>query len=299
MKKIYIAVIILLLADSGFAETVILKNKKVLKGKVVGQDVRTIRLKVDGKVELIPKKNILKVVFRDVSQEEADRIRKQEEEKLRAKEAEIKRLAEEARNKAEEEARLAEEKKAEEERLAEEQRLATEKDARQAEKLKKKSGMSPITASALLPGLGQIKSGYKKSGYGWMTAFFGTLAVAASQKSKYDEAKRAYDTSFTPNNILANGLLENGLGLPKYTLFLYNSSALYSEYQESGKKYNSAVAGLGLIYIVQLWHTWYVGKKPAVADNSSIMNNIDFGVALINEPYQSEQKTFISFRRYF
>lgn len=78
--------------------TVILKNSDSLQGIVIGQNLDTLKLKTETGVILnIPKKKILKVLYKEITKKEIEQIRFKEEEKLRInseKEKEIRKLAE-------------------------------------------------------------------------------------------------------------------------------------------------------------------------------------------------------------
>jgi hypothetical protein len=66
--------------------TVILKKGDVIVGQVVGQNSDRIQVKSDsGKVLEIPKKNILKVLYKEITKKEEEAILKKEEEKIKEK----------------------------------------------------------------------------------------------------------------------------------------------------------------------------------------------------------------------
>jgi len=83
---------------------VILRTAVSLRGNVIGQNADSIKLKTEeGETIEIPKKKVLKVLYKEITAKEIDEIRKKEEERLRV-------LQEKEREKQ----RLAEQKKAEE-----------------------------------------------------------------------------------------------------------------------------------------------------------------------------------------
>ena len=67
------------------AETVLLKNGESIKGKVMGQDARHLKLKSNGKFIQIEKKKILKVVYKNISKQEEKKIIAQELQKQNKK----------------------------------------------------------------------------------------------------------------------------------------------------------------------------------------------------------------------
>lgn len=81
MKKCILILVILSL-NTISAETIILKEGNSLRGRVIGQDIKTLRVRLpDGKVSEIPKRNILKVLYREVSPAEEKKIKDTEKKK--------------------------------------------------------------------------------------------------------------------------------------------------------------------------------------------------------------------------
>ncbi|MCB1189520.1 MAG: hypothetical protein H7A23_21305 [Leptospiraceae bacterium] len=68
MYKLFIAFTIV--QFSVFAETIILRNGKIIKGQVLGHDSDSVKInREDGRVQTIPKSNVYKVVFASNSTE--------------------------------------------------------------------------------------------------------------------------------------------------------------------------------------------------------------------------------------
>lgn len=87
MKKIILFSFLILFSFPLLAvNTVILKNGKTIKGKVTDQNEKGLTVQTSEGTQTFPKSQILKVVYKDVSAEEADKIRLAEEKKLREKE---------------------------------------------------------------------------------------------------------------------------------------------------------------------------------------------------------------------
>ena len=77
----YLFIPVIFLYSALFAETVILKKGDIIRGSVVGQDSKILKIKTNGKIVGIPKRGILKVIYRDVSAEEANKIKAAEVQK--------------------------------------------------------------------------------------------------------------------------------------------------------------------------------------------------------------------------
>ncbi|MCE9501034.1 MAG: hypothetical protein K8R21_11145 [Leptospira sp.] len=129
-----------LLSLSLSAETILLKNGKIVKGSVIDQNSKEISVKLpDGKTQKYPKGQVLKVIYKEVDEKEARRIHDEEEKAIAAK------------KKIEDDKKLA----GDEKRSKEEADRKT-KEAREAE-----ARRTPLTRfgvawrSAVLPGWGQ------------------------------------------------------------------------------------------------------------------------------------------------
>lgn len=65
-----ILIIIFFIQFPIIAETIILRNGKIIKGQVLGHDSDSVKInRVDGRVQTIPKSNVYKVVFASNSTE--------------------------------------------------------------------------------------------------------------------------------------------------------------------------------------------------------------------------------------
>ena len=152
MKRYSVIIIALFITAGLHSATLILRSGKIVKGKVVTQDSRTLTYKNDsGKTVILQKKEILKVVYKDINEDEAARIR--ESEKKREKEL------------AQKQKELAEQRAREEELEREKARELLERSKKTAQKESGKSGVTrngAIWRSAVLPGWGQYADGRKK-----------------------------------------------------------------------------------------------------------------------------------------
>jgi hypothetical protein len=121
-KLLYIFVVILIIQDL-FADTVFLKNGKVIQGKIINQSQTKVEIQTeDGNRILLNKEEIRRIQFGPTQNEiELEKRRQEEQKKIeeqrRKQEEEIRRKQEEEiRRKQEEEKRLEEERRRQEER---------------------------------------------------------------------------------------------------------------------------------------------------------------------------------------
>ncbi|EOQ98473.1 hypothetical protein LEP1GSC195_0354 [Leptospira wolbachii serovar Codice str. CDC] len=312
MKRSTFLIILLLLSFPLLAvNTVILKNGKTLKGKVTDQNERGLTVQTADGQQTISKSQILKVIYKDVTEQEAEKIRIAEEKKLREKEEKDKARLEKERLLAEakEQKRLEEEAKiAEQTRLAEEKNKETlaEKEARaEAEWLAtRKLGPSPaatqcggrlaiIWRSALIPGWGQLCGGSKVSAGTFSTLFFGTLVFTLGPlRTEEQNAKSHYDTMILLNQIGGPGTRLNAqnISLPSEFFQVFAESSIAEDFiaksRENAKSSNTKyLAGLGtasILYITNLVHAYMIGKdrypdRPTVSTGGKqIKEGLDF-----------------------
>lgn len=280
MKKI----ILILLVSISFSpiiseNTVILKNGKNLKGKVTAQDDKNLTVKLtDGGVQSVPKSQILKVIYKDLSEQEAEKIRfaeekklkekedrekaKQERERLIAEEKEKKRAAEEAKKAEELAKKEAEKRKIEDQKNAqsEEEWLKTRKLEASPEAVSCGGKYSMVWRSALLPGWGQYCGGRQTSAFVYGGLFFGSLAYALGPLRTQDSQTRSnYEnltlfnqvagpvTKFTPQNIS----LESEFYGVFFESLVFND--IVAKSKDDAKAANARyLGGLGVVTIVYL-----------------------------------------------
>ncbi len=82
----FVVLFIVLLTNPSFAvQTILLKQGKTIKGTVSSQNLDHVEVETaEGKHLVIPKKSVLKIVYKDIAEEEELSIRKQEESKREA-----------------------------------------------------------------------------------------------------------------------------------------------------------------------------------------------------------------------
>ncbi|TGN21154.1 LA_0442/LA_0875 N-terminal domain-containing protein [Leptospira idonii] len=332
MKKIYFffTILLLFLSSSLLAvNTVILKNGRNLKGLVVNQDDKGLTLKLsDGTTQTVPKSQILKVIYKDLNEQEAQKIRLAEEKKLQAKEeaerkklekeqklaeeAEKKRQAEEAK-KAEALAKDNESKKAKEDAVkAQESADQAKSDAewlvyREKNKVPSEatvacgSRLGMVWRSALVPGWGQWCGGYKLSAGIFAGMFVGSIYYSQNAM-KHDsmQKQQTYDdltllnqyggpvTKIGPENITNTNDLVGVL--VEYTLVNNFISESKKTAQTANAKYLGSLGGIGLIYIANIVHAYWIGRerypdRPTVTLNGkSIQEGFDWDTR-VDQPF--------------
>ncbi|BDA77952.1 hypothetical protein LPTSP3_g08820 [Leptospira kobayashii] len=325
MKKLSARILLILFIAapiSVFAvNTVILKNGTNIKGLVSGQDDRGLTVKLaNGNTQVIPKSQILKVIYKDLSEQEALKVRLEEEKKLKAKEeAERKKVeAAEKLTKAQEEKRLAEEaKKAEElakqnetkEKALKEKQAKDDADRAKSDadwlvyREKNKgpsdavkacgSRMGIIWRSAVLPGWGQWCGGYKVSAGVIAVSLVGTTYYSQGVlKHDYLQSKQSYDnialfnqmagpiTRLTPEFVFSTSDLTS---IFIENIFYNNIVAdAKKSSQAANARYLGSLGGIGLIYISNLIHAYWIGRdqypeRPSVfLGGKEIKEGFDF-----------------------
>lgn len=264
---IKIIILIILIATPIYSEqTVILKKGGSIKGQITAQNEKGITIrKSDGSVETIEKSRILKVVYKDVTADEEKRIREEEERKLKAQEE-----AQRKKEELEEQKRLQEEakKREEEERKAKEaysNLLDRKEKARQKARLEgTRSEWDLVWRSAVLPSWGLFHGERTIAGSIYTGLFWGTLLFTYQTRNKALSAKADYDNSVLlyqvarPNPI--NFITASGVNITGYFTqdFILSNRVESSKnnYRRSINQYNASVGVLGLIYIIQIIHTY-------------------------------------------
>ncbi|MCC5813447.1 MAG: hypothetical protein JJT78_01710 [Leptospira sp.] len=263
--RLSIILLTLFMASSVFsAQSVILKSGKTIKGQVIGQNESGLTVKqTDGTTTTIPKKQILKVVYKDVTADEEKKIRAEEEKKLAVKEAAEKKKREEAEKKkqAEEEAkRLAEEKKREKEK----------KDTSTADEsiaIGDRSRWDIVWRSAVLPSWGMFHAERNVTGSIYSGLFWGTLLYsfqlrneATSAKSGYDQATLLYQATRPDlSSFIGPGGIDSTGFLIQDQVFSQYVGDAKSQFKAKTNQYNGALGLSALLYIIQLSHSYFVG----------------------------------------
>jgi hypothetical protein len=237
MKRFFINFFFLLVwASRLFADTVILKNRTVYKGKVISQNEQGLVFKTrEGQEISFQKKAILKVLYKDLNEVEVKKVI-QEEEKVLEVPA----------------------KKVEKEIIPEKKEVVEEvPKPPELQEIEKRHWFQITWRSALLPGWGQYKAGRKwEAGLVFVTSLV-AVNLAIQGVFNFQSAESDYKRKSLLTPVLFNDpqSLETNLVFS----FVYNSN-IYSSFQSEVTNSNNQIGLLGLAYLLQLFHSVYVGK---------------------------------------
>ncbi|EMK00807.1 LA_0442/LA_0875 N-terminal domain-containing protein [Leptospira sp. B5-022] len=210
-----------------FAEQTILLRKggKVI-GNVVGQNEKTITVQSDTGKQTISKRDILKIIYKDITREEENRIRKEEEKKVQ-----------------------------ENPQIVEEPVQIIPPPVSNEPN---RSRWSAVWRSALLPGWGQWYTDNKLEAKITGGAFLASLAYAGYSRSEAESAKSKYDDAVSKSS--TTGSFIYGGGIANFYLLTIVPSAR-ADYESSVQTYNTSVYLLGGVYLAQLVRTYFLGKS--------------------------------------
>ncbi|WP_367897771.1 hypothetical protein AB3N61_12795 [Leptospira sp. WS58.C1] len=210
-----------------FAEQTILLRKggKVI-GNVVGQNEKTITVQSDTGKQTISKRDILKIIYKDITREEENRIRKEEEKKVQ-----------------------------ENPQIVEEPIQIIPPPVSNEPN---RSRWSAVWRSALLPGWGQWYTDNKLEAKITGGAFLASLAYAGYSRSEAESAKSKYDDAVSKSS--TTGSFIYGGGIANFYLLTIVPSAR-ADYESSVQTYNTSVYLLGGVYLAQLVRTYFLGKS--------------------------------------
>ncbi|WP_210413110.1 LA_0442/LA_0875 N-terminal domain-containing protein [Leptospira kmetyi] len=261
---------------SVFSETVLLHEGGSFRGKVVTQNQKTITIQTKEGKRVVQKKEILKVIYKDIDEEEEERIRN----------AEIKRMEDE---------KLSKQRNVElQKQHDEEERLRKERE--EAEKNKPLppapspkpavSKTGALARSAALPGWGQWASGRKLAAIIYPTLFLAAGYAVYENNRKYLVAKKNYEGYGNPYSQDSITLAALGIANPQLapaisdplTLYVYNQQ--FSPYQDRreavDKAYKNLQTSIGVlagIYLINLADAFIFGgqisSKVGISDGTS------------------------------
>ncbi|MGJ4789259.1 hypothetical protein EHQ52_16575 [Leptospira koniambonensis] len=256
LKKI-IPILLIVFAPVGiFPVTILLREGGKVKGDIITQNQHSVLLQTESGKRKVDKDLILKILFQDINDDEEEKIRKEEEDKLAAdkKELEDKEAAQ----------RQLEEDKQKEEDLK--KQAAAEEEARRLEELRKQEAKRPLNAlwrSAAVPGWGQYYTDRKFQSLLYPTLFAAVAFIA------YDKF-RVYRTSVKEYGDLGNPYTKESLtlaalgqaqaaatpSLSPIDAYLANQSSQVQikreEADKNFKEYQGTLFVLGGIYIINL-----------------------------------------------
>ncbi|TGK32688.1 hypothetical protein EHQ12_12140 [Leptospira gomenensis] len=256
-----------------FSESIIFKDGTVFKGRVSSQNAHTVTVRgQDGKVQEISKLRILKIVYKDVSNEEALRIKKEEETKLAEQELKRKEQAEQKKN--EEEA--AQKAKAEKQKqdLIDAETKKAEAALNEKERLARiqQRGLGPWSVtwrSAVLPGWGQWTDERKIPAVVYSALFVSSLYLVYRENQIYINSVRDLNHKNNP--------YETYLPIPSFSdpIALYLYSKPFEEQREKvNQNYQNLQLSIGAaltIYLLNLLDAYWFHPRFAKTASSSLI----------------------------
>ncbi|MFB5649571.1 LA_0442/LA_0875 N-terminal domain-containing protein [Leptospira wolffii] len=209
-----------------FAEqTILLRKGGKLMGNITGQNEKAITVQTAEGTKTIGKREILKIIYKDVTKEEENRIRKEEEKKLQ-----------------------------ENPKIEEPLVIAPPPEV----KTSSRSKWSVVWRSALLPGWGAWYAGRKKEGGLTAAGFATTLGLASYARVEAGSAKKDYDEAVFRSSV--QGAYIFGGAISNFYLYAVVPEAR-SKYDSSIHTYNGAVYLLASAYLAQLVRSYFIGKS--------------------------------------
>lgn len=278
------------------AETVLLQEGGSYRGKVITQNQKTITIRTREGKRVISKREILKVIYKDINEEEEEKIRN----------LEIKKLEEEKLSKQ----RDLELKK----QHTEEERLRKEKEEMERKNkplpptsIPKEPEVSRVGAfarSAALPGWGQWASGRKFAAILYPTLFLAAGYAVYENNRKYIVAKKEYENYGNPYTKGSFALTALGIANPDLppvisdpvALHIYNQK--FSPYQDKreavDKTYKNLQASIGVlagIYLINLADAFLFGgqisSKVGISDGTTKGLIFDYNPGISNGGFTS------------
>jgi|JI9StandDraft_1071089.scaffolds.fasta_scaffold05824_3 hypothetical protein len=263
MKKIiFILFLFYLTHIEIFSETVFLRDGTVLHGKLKSQAINEIVIRIDEVEQKISKKIVFRVLYRDMSEEEAKKVMLEEIKKL---------------SKADQEKLLSEMK---DESFKNEVNANkptetftdTGKDSDSSDKTKIVTKWNYFWWSAAIPGYGHIRAKNYKTGIFYSVLFFGTAIFAINMNNRLNDAVNTRDQKTQINNILTLSA-----GGPSSALLLFFGSA--SDTQSEDQRilgYKALLYGslgaLSAVYAIQLINIYITGTKIEKTQTKSGFN---------------------------
>ncbi len=257
-----------------FADTIILKNKKVHRGKVIAQSEKSIDFRTkEGQQLTFQKREVLKVVYKDLNEQETKKVIQEEEKKVQKTT-----VIEEPKEVIEEQVPTPQEEP--------KPITTTTPDQR--------TWFSIFWRSALIPGWGQFKAGrYYSSGFIFLVSL-GALGNTVANTNKAQTAESNYKilSALTPVVIssASQGNPTDGI----FTGTIYNQ-AIFSSYQNTINTTNNSITIFSLIYGIQLIHAVYVGRQWEEEEFSSSVKVFKGW----NFDYKIENQKFLGQNTYF
>ncbi|EMF80466.1 hypothetical protein LEP1GSC188_5181 [Leptospira weilii serovar Topaz str. LT2116] len=190
----------------------------------------------NGSVQTLSKNGVLKVIYKDVSEEEAKRIRKEEEAKIR-------------------ESKWTGDKKIKKDTILSKSEIRN---------FRTRSRWDLVWRSAVFPGWGHYTINRKKIGIFYGALFWGGIVLTVLSTEEIERKKSEYKDAALIGQISENLLLREAI-----------LNGRRSEYKKSLDEYENIVIGTVLIYFIQLTHSYFTGvnweKGKIVASGGAIL----------------------------
>lgn len=210
-----------------FAEqTILLRKGGKVVGDVVAQNEKTITVQSESGRKVLNKREILKIIYKDISKEEENRIRKEEEKKIQ-----------------------------ENPQVVEEPLVIP---AEPAKTEPSRSRWSVVWRSAIVPGWGQWYAGNKKEALVTGALFLGAVGYGASSRQAAESAKSSYDSAVFLSGPVGTSILGGGVA---NLILITEVPSSRANYESSIQTYNSSVYALGAVYLAQLVRSYFVGRS--------------------------------------
>ncbi|MBM9577360.1 hypothetical protein JWG45_09365 [Leptospira sp. 201903070] len=258
-----------------FGETILFKSGERIYATVIDQDSSTITIIRDGKREKLGKSKILKIIFKEI---------KDDQEIVRIIEAEKKKLNKEGKKSEKEEQldtlfleQMIKENsyKIVQKRLALMEKYLEERDGDWESYISaKRNPWEPVWKSAILPGWGHssMRQGAWSSTYSSLffvslIAYFGLDAAEKERTKAYDKKiEKIFEQQFTsiliPTSLLPATVLEQYNQLNTFKNLNSLDSIRSDEAGYKNAKHTAAFVAVG-VYLIQLTHAYFSGKTWA------------------------------------
>jgi hypothetical protein len=277
--NIFILIIFFLFVTQLTAHTVFLKDLNVVYGQVQRQDGENIYLKSEKGMKLIPKKNVAKILFQDINDEDK-----------------LKKILKKIRNEQRPSAKIPKKPDPPSTNLEDiEIESAKYMLAEIAREEKEEILQESMLKSIIFPGLGHLHSGRDKTGYFYSTLFIASLGSIAYSTWEVSNAQNEYkDTvqNVTQTAILFNPNLDREISLRHY---LYANQRVGDSVNQVNRAKNNQRIAIGSavgIYLIQLTHNYLAGIWELAEPISSESQDTGFHINQFREydPYSNLQE---------
>ncbi|AOP33653.1 hypothetical protein A0128_07230 [Leptospira tipperaryensis] len=275
LKNFLLCLLLFFLPQWILGETILFKSGERIYATVIDQDSDAVTIIRDGKREKLGKSKILKIIFKEI---------KDEQEIAKIIEAEKKKLNKEGKKSEKEEQldtiyleQMIKENsyKIVQKRLALMEKYLEERDGDWEGYISaKRNPWEPVWKSAILPGWGHsyMRQGSWSSTYSTLffvslVAYFGLDAAEKDRAKAYDKKiEKIFEQQFTSNLIptssLPAGVLDQYNQLNTFKNLNSLSSIRSDESSYKHAKHSAAIVAVG-VYLIQLTHAYFSGKTWA------------------------------------